>query len=55
MQDNSKRTRNTQLALRFTQEEKQQIDDLAKKLDMKLTDLLIYLVRKEQESNGQKR
>ena len=51
MQDNSKRTRNTQLALRYTQEEKQLMYDLAKKLDMKLTDLLIYLVRKEQENN----
>ena len=45
MQDNSKRTRNTQLALRFTQEEKQLMYDLAKKLDMKLTDLLIMLVK----------
>lgn len=49
MYDNSKRTRNVTLGLRFTQEEKQQIYDLAKKLDMKLTDLLIYLVRKESE------
>ena len=55
MQNNSKRTRNTCLSLRYTQEEKQQMYDLAKKLNMKLTDLLIYLVRKEQESNGQKR
>lgn len=45
MQNNSKRTRNTCLSLRFTQEEKQQIYDLAKKLDMKLTDLLIMLVK----------
>lgn len=52
MQDNSKRKRNTQLALRFTQEEKQQMYDLAKKLNLKLTDLIIMLVRKEQENNG---
>lgn len=45
MQDNSKRTRNTQLALRYTKEEKQLMYDLAKKLDMKLTDLLIMLVK----------
>ena len=55
MQNNSKRTRNTCLSLRFTKEEKQEIYDLAKKLDMKLTDLLLKLVRKEQENNGQKR
>lgn len=45
MQDNSKRTRNTQLALRFTQEEKQLMYDLAKKLDMKLTELIIMLIK----------
>ena len=55
MFDNSKRTRNTCLSLRFTKEEKQQIDDLAKKLNLKLTELILYLIRKEQESNGQKR
>lgn len=49
MQDNSKRNRNTCLSLRFTSEEKQEMYELAKKLDMKLTDLLIYLVRKESE------
>ena len=45
MQNNSKRTRNTCLSLRYTQEEKQLMYDLAKKLDMKLTDLLIMLVK----------
>lgn len=45
MQNNSKRTRNTCLSLRYTQEEKQLMYDLAKKLNMKLTDLLIMLVK----------
>ena len=45
MQDNSKRTRNVTLGLRYTQEEKQLMYDLAKKLNMKLTDLLIMLVK----------
>lgn len=45
MQNNSKRTRNVTLGLRFTKEEKQLMYDLAKKLDMKLTDLLIMLVK----------
>ena len=49
MQDNSKRTRNTQLALRFTQEEKQEMCDLAKKLNMKLTELIIMLVKERIE------
>ena len=47
MQNNSKRTRNVSLGLRFTKEENQQIHDLAEQLNMKLTELILYLVRKE--------
>ena len=45
------RKRNVTLGLRFTKDEKQLMYDLAKKLNMKLTDLILYLVRKEQENN----
>ena len=45
------RKRNISLGLKYTQEEKQLMFDLANKLGMKLTDLIIMLVRKENESN----
>ena len=51
MYDNSRRTRNVQLALWFTKEEKQQIYDLAKKLNLKLTELIIMLVKERSEKD----
>ena len=43
------RTRNIRLNLFLTSEEKQLIMDLANKLEMSMTDVLVNLVRKESE------
>ena len=49
------RTRNIQTKIYLTKEERNLLDKLVESKNTTITNLIIELIRKEQESNGQKR
>ena len=49
------RTRNIQTKIYLTKEERSLLDKLVESKNTTITELIIELLRKEQENNGQKR